>query len=274
MLPDARDARVVGDLEQPVAGLVERRAARPCARRRRPPSSGTCRSRSARRRGRRGSGGRRPGPWCPGGWRARSRARIGATNSMPTEVATRSNARLSRRDERDRPKRRMPSIVIPSTSSNSTEEPTTSNIRGRTLTRTPAALATRIRLDRRRVASVVVGAMTIRCTSSSRTSSRTRSSLPSTSMSSPTSGSDATTAARARLDARALVDAIRALGLADHETALDRRGAAREPPRECASDHDRRRSAPSHSPAIWSPPSVPLDHHRLQNRHPEREERR
>ena len=51
-----------------------------------------------------------------------------------------SNARLSVREERDRPNCRTPSTVIPSTSSNSTAEPTTSSMRGRTLTRAPARL--------------------------------------------------------------------------------------------------------------------------------------
>ena len=44
----------------------------------------------------------------------------------------------------ERPKRRRPSIVTPSMSSKSTLEPTTSNMRGSRLTRTPTALATRI----------------------------------------------------------------------------------------------------------------------------------
>ena len=56
-----------------------------------------------------------------------------------------SKARLRARDERVNPNRRTPSMVRPSMWSNSTEEPTTSSIRGSTLTRTPACLATRMR---------------------------------------------------------------------------------------------------------------------------------
>ena len=58
-------------------------------------------------------------------------------------VTTRSNTRLSKRDEGDRPKPRTPSSTLPPRSSNSTEVPITSSRRGSTVTRTPEAVAMR-----------------------------------------------------------------------------------------------------------------------------------
>src|SRR5207302_1290839 len=52
------------------------------------------------------------------------RANSGARTTQANAETTTSVARLIAFEERDRPKRRTPSRVIPSTSSNSTEEPT------------------------------------------------------------------------------------------------------------------------------------------------------
>ena len=101
--------------------------------------------------------------------RQRDRRDDRSHDSRPIPAAMRSNARLSRCDERESPNVRTPSIVIPSTSSNSTDEPTTSSMRGSTLTRAPAALAIRIS-STTPLASVAVGAMMMRCTCRSSTS--------------------------------------------------------------------------------------------------------
>ncbi len=95
-------------------------------------------------------------------------AMMGPATSIPSEVTTRSKARFRVREECDSPKARTPSIVIPSRSSNSTEEPTASNMRGSTLTRTPTFLAIRMSSTTPSV-SVASGAMTIRWTCSPRT---------------------------------------------------------------------------------------------------------
>ena len=121
----------------------------------------------------------------------------GPTASSPSVVAPRSKRRLSIREDRERPNGRTPSTVSPSTSSNWTVEPTTSSIRGSTLTRTPIALAMRISSTTPRV-SVVVGTTMMRSTCSSCTRRATASGLP-TRSSSPTSGSVAMTAAWALL---------------------------------------------------------------------------
>ncbi len=67
-------------------------------------------------------------------------ARSGASTSRMRPAPTKSNERLTAPEERVRPNRRIPSRVIPSTSSSSTDEPTTSGSRGSTLTLSPIDL--------------------------------------------------------------------------------------------------------------------------------------
>ena len=99
-------------------------------------------------------------------------AMTGAAAASRTVVPARSKARFTSRDERVSPKRRTPSIVRPSTWSNSTDEPTTSNRRGNTVTRTPSSFATRITSSISE-ASVLRGATITRSISSRRTAART-----------------------------------------------------------------------------------------------------
>ena len=125
----------------------------------------------------------------------------GPATSSPTDVATRSKPRLSMREERDSPNGRTPSIVIPSTSSNSTADPTTSSIRGSTLTCAPAAFARRI--NSATSADSVVGAMMMRWMCSSSTMRRNPAASIRSMLSSP-HGRVATTEARAWLPASLL----------------------------------------------------------------------
>ncbi len=68
----------------------------------------------------------------------------GASASRRRPAPTQSNERLTALEERLRPNRRIPSKVIPSTSSSSTDEPTTSGSRGSTLTLTPIDFRLRV----------------------------------------------------------------------------------------------------------------------------------
>ena len=102
----------------------------------------------------------------------------GASTTRPSAEPTTSKARLTRREERESPKRRTPSIVRPSRSSNSTDEPTTSSIRGSTLTRTPSALARWIASSTRWCDPASPATIT-RCTSCSATTRGRSSSVPS-----------------------------------------------------------------------------------------------
>ena len=77
-----------------------------------------------------------------------------------------SIARFRNRDDFGRPYWRTPSNVIPPTSSNVDDEPTTSSRRGRTLTLTPKALISRI-APRISSWSWLSGAMITRSTSRS-----------------------------------------------------------------------------------------------------------
>ena len=71
-------------------------------------------------------------------------ASSGESTSRPAPAPTMSKARLTAFEEWLRPKRRIPSSVMPSTSSSSTDEPTTSGSRGSTLTRSPIAFRLRV----------------------------------------------------------------------------------------------------------------------------------
>ena len=171
---------------------------------------------------------------------------------------TTSKVRLRKRDEREKPKRRTPSIVIPSTLSNSTAVPTTSNIRGSTLTLTPTALAMRI-TSTTPLVSVVVGAMMIRCTLSSWTRCRMTPGLStqsSASRASPASGIEAMTEARARLAAS--FSRIRSTCAASPITRQRSSGETR-PATARASTRPLSiaTNAASHNAAIWSANRVP-----------------
>ena len=67
----------------------------------------------------------------------------GETANNPSDAPNRSNTRLNAAEDRVKSKRLTPITVTPCRSSNSTEEPTTSNNRGNTLTRTPTAFNVR-----------------------------------------------------------------------------------------------------------------------------------
>ena len=164
----------------------------------------------------------------------------GATQISASVEPARSNARLRTREERDRPKRRTPSIVRPSRWSNSTDEPTTSSRCGSTETRTPACLARRIMLS---VSPpwAEAGAMMTRCTLWRATSS-SNGSASEVWRSTGDRGDDlGVDAALAQLLAH---DRDR-VGRAGHEAALRRHRGADGPARESAqSDEQRERRAP------------------------------
>src|ERR1700677_4634723 len=94
-------------------------------------------------------------------------ANNGETANNPTDAPNKSNARLNNAEERVNSKRLTPITVTPCRSSNSTEEPTTSNNRGNTLTRTPTAFNVRTRFNIS-PPSTLRGAMIARCTSNVR----------------------------------------------------------------------------------------------------------
>ena len=159
-LPDGRDARVVGDLEQSVAGLVERSQlvlAGVGVRDHRAklddlevfpvPANSSLLEEDE--------------PSRFDANRERDRSQNRAEKDDPSAANAESNARFRRREDRASPNHLHPNTVKPSTSSNSTAEPTTSNIRGRMLTLTPTALAARMS-STVSPASLVVGAMMIR----------------------------------------------------------------------------------------------------------------
>ena len=157
--------------------------------------------------------------------------------------------------------------MSPSTSSTWTVEPTTSSIRGSTLTRTPMALAMRISSTTPRV-SVVVGTTMMRSTCSSRTMRATASGLP-TRSSSPSSGRVAMTAACAWLRVKLLADPLRALWLADHEAPLDRQAARGRPAGERPAARDGEEAdQPQHRDLERLQAAV--EQHRLQDRHAQR----
>ena len=88
----------------------------------------------------------------------------GDTANNPSEAPSKSNARLKAAEDRVNSNRRTPITVTPCKSSNSTEEPTTSNNRGNTLTRTPTAFNVRTRFNIS-PPSTLRGAMIALCTS-------------------------------------------------------------------------------------------------------------
>ena len=143
---------------------------------------------------------------------------------------------------------------MPSTSSNSTAEPTTSSTRGRTLTRTPIAFARRIRWITP-LASVVVGAMMIRSTCSSRTSCWISSTLVS-----PPSDPSSGRGSQPMIVARARLAAIRSRTRSSRRSSpITKHRSA--PDTEAATDRARKRPVvtpvndPSHRAATRAPPS-------------------
>ena len=236
--PDARDARVVGDLEQAL-GLVEVHAGRPCAPRRRATIERNLRIGSAAvAADARLAEEHRPArvePDREGDRRPSRRERRAAAASR----RARSNARLTQpRGARAARSAARRASSGPSTWSNSTDEPTTSNSRGSTLTRTPTELRHADELEhvrgvgaaRRDDHAVDRGAADERA---ERVSSSRRAAAGWT-------GRPATTSALTWLVASLRASAADAPRVADHEAALGRgdRGARRGA-RPCGREEER-----------------------------------
>ncbi len=144
-----------------------------------------------------------------------------------------------------RPNGRTAIIVMPSTSSNSTADPTTSSIRGSTLTCTPAALASRIS-STTSAESVVVGAMMMRWTCSSSTMRRT---LRGSSRSrlSPPHGKRGDDGRAGVAGGELAADPVGALALADDQAPLRADGVVRRCPEQPPGPRRRRANVVSHS---------------------------
>ena len=170
-------------------------------------------------------------------------------------MATQSKARLRRCEERDSPNGRTPIIGIPSRSSNSTAEPTTSSIRGSTLTWTPADLAIRIS-STIPAASVVVGSDDDAVQLEIADDAAQAVAIQRVESSSPSSGNVATTTARARDEAS--FSRIRSARRRSPMIRQRSMGVAR-PPTERAIMRAPAMATKlaAHSARIWSPPRFP-----------------